>query len=255
MSVNVGTYTAAAGQAIAVFDAVLVTNTYWDIYDASAGTNQKVYRCQGDAKTFYVDVHDNQADYFTIYLWEGWNAGTHVGTGINVYVYMRKIAGAYAIVLRDTYFIYMTYGANSTHAYYCGQPVLYDTSQNSPIIIGHGTTAQTGDPIGYLSPYSTASWWKALRLALSQTDTVYSYGYDTTSTSSKFFSPKTGRNLIMPERPIMYGSDNILFGYLDGAWAAGYGTGAVPSNGQTFLVDGVLWKAHYISRITLVRMQ
>lgn len=255
MSVIAGTYTAAAGQAIAMLDAVLVTNDYWDIYDGSAGTNQKVYRCQGDSKTFYVDVHDNQADYFTIYLWEGWNAVSHAGTGINTYVYMRKIAGAYRIVLRDTYFVYMTYGTNSTHVYYCGQPVLYDTSQNSPILIGHGATAQTTDPIGMLYHYPTQTAWKALRLATSQVESLYSIGYDTGGTSTKFYAPKTSRHLIMPERPIFYGSDNTLFGRLDGVWSAGYGTGPIPNNGQVFLVDGVLWRCHYSARFTIVRMQ
>lgn len=255
MSVNVGSYTAAAGQMISVLDAVLVTNAFWSIYDASAGTNQKVYCCQGDGKTFYVDVHDNQADYFTIYLWEGWNAVSHTGTGINVYVYMRKVAGAYKIVLRDTYFAYLTYGANSTHIYYCGQPVLYNSAQNSPILIGHGAAAQTGDPIGMLFPYSPSAWWRSLRLATAQTENIYSYAYDSASTAAKFYSPKTSRNMIMPERPILYGSDTMLFGYLDGVWAAGYGVGAVPPTGQTFLFDGVLWLAHYTARVTFVRLQ
>jgi hypothetical protein len=254
MSVYRATYTAAVGTLIAVLDAVLVTNPNWSIHDASAGTNAKVYKCVGDSKTWYVHVNDNNAAYAILALWQGWDEGSHVGTGATIgNVYWRKIAGAYRIVLRDTYFVWMTYGTNTTHVYYCGQPILLDSAESSPMIIGHGASGQTADPIAMMGTYSTQAYWRSLRLSAPAGETCYCFGFDTSNT--KFECVKSSREVILPIRSIYYGSDNVLFGYLDGVWSSGGATGEMPLSGTQFLADGVLWMAHYSSKFVAVRMQ
>lgn len=252
MAVYKGTYTDAAGCLITILDAVLVNNSFWSIHDSAAGTNAKVYKCTGDGKTWYLHVNDNQSAYAILALWEFWDAGTHTGSGTTYgSVYWRHTGGAYFIVLRDNNFIWSTF-TTVVHLYYVGQPILFDTSQSSPVLIGHDAATQTNDPIGMLGTYTSVRW-RSIRLATSAAETVYCFGFETAYTL--FATAKTSQGLIMPQRYLYYGSDNTLFGYLEGVWSGGGGYASNYKSGQRFLVDGVLWRAHYQSKFTAVRME
>jgi hypothetical protein len=67
-----GSVSSSAGGLITVFDTELVKHENWSIYDASAGTNAKVYRCYDEALgvEWYLWVDDNQANYAKIRVWE-----------------------------------------------------------------------------------------------------------------------------------------------------------------------------------------
>lgn len=104
---------AGAGVMLSVFDIELVKNTNWSIYDASAGTNAKVYYCSSGG--FYVYIDDNYTDYYIIRMWETWDAGTHVGSGDNTPAsYFSKAYGSYVLILNDTRFIVLNLWADST---------------------------------------------------------------------------------------------------------------------------------------------
>src|SRR5574343_639447 len=77
-----------AGNLITVLDAQLPANAHWEIFDAAAGTNCKVYHQEnaGENSEFYVKVDDNYTGYAIIELWEGWDAGAHAGIGTNIKV-------------------------------------------------------------------------------------------------------------------------------------------------------------------------
>lgn len=57
----------------------------WTLHDSAAGTNAQVIKapCVGAPTTYkYVEINTNTAGQLFTALWEGWNAGTHVGTNV-----------------------------------------------------------------------------------------------------------------------------------------------------------------------------
>jgi hypothetical protein len=153
-----GTYAStAAGSLLAVLDTVLPQVSTWSIYDGSAGTNCKVYRCQDAAENclFYVRVDDNYAGYALIQLWEGWDAVNHLGVGTYIQYYtstydMRifRPAGGWHISVLPHRFIHVN---NIGAGCYCGQPVRYDTSKNIVLFIGEGSAGPEINPLANMN--------------------------------------------------------------------------------------------------------
>lgn len=110
MSWHTGSISAATGALIGVLDAVLVLNSHWSIFDAAAGTNAKVYKCEDadDDTLFYLYVDDNvSTDYGRVKLYETWDADAHTGTGGTGFASWRHKNGTYNISLDDTQVIYI----------------------------------------------------------------------------------------------------------------------------------------------------
>lgn len=252
MSIHTGSMAQTAGALLAVLDAELVLNTNWSVYDASAGTNAKVYRCAGDSKTWYLYIDDNYTTYCIAKIWEGWNATTHVGTGISSggTIYWRKPAGRWKILLNDTRVVYLTFASNAIHGHYAGQPEHIDPTRNYPIIIGHYSTLGAASPLGTGGTYSSAGFavCYALRIDASTAELVYCFAFDTSH--SEFNRPQTQRSGYMEKRWWFFNSDKKLFGQLDGVFPTGVGN---LSEGRVYVFDGVEWFAHGTSYQCLIR--
>jgi len=157
---------AAGGRIADIWDAIVISNAKWSVYDAAVGTNAKTYRCYDAPNNvdFYVFINDNQADYSILQLWEGWDSGSHVGTGDS----LTDIAG-------DPFYVYSSRGVHvcvSDHrvllggssgcqSYYIGQPIRFDTTKNMPFYIGSTTPTNW---YGTLGRYDTAGEiaWRTL---------------------------------------------------------------------------------------------
>jgi len=164
MAWDEGTMSQTAGALLTVLDTYLVANDYWSVYDASAGTNAKVYR-NYDASAnvdYYVKVDDNYTDYAIVELWEGWDSGSHAGIGnslttINTYsMYIQKPSGGYGIAVSNHRFVFIE--LTDGRGYYIGQLKRFDTSKNMPCAIVATSSSSGGNPIGYYNSSSTAGW-------------------------------------------------------------------------------------------------
>lgn len=156
------------GRLLAVLDYYLPLNSHWSIYDGSAGVNCKVYECKDTAENclFYMKVDDNQADWAQIEMWQGWDAVTHVGTGVGVttfsgtyYMRINRPAGGWHLSVLDHRLIFINATACGT---YVGQPVRYDTSKNIVMFIGESTGTSKYNPLSNLANTAANPWCKFL---------------------------------------------------------------------------------------------
>jgi hypothetical protein len=160
----------AAGQGLAkVWDALVDGYDNWSVYDAAAGTNAKVYRCydpdSAENNDFYVLVNDNFVGYWTIQLWEGWDAGAHTGIGDHIevssstYVFTgRRPVGGFYLAINGHRLIYIeTMGWT---AQYIGQPRRYSKTYNTPLICSYSSGAIYVCPMSYIgnSAQSACRW-------------------------------------------------------------------------------------------------
>lgn len=158
-----GTGGTAAGALITILDTELVKNANWTIYDASVGSNNKTYKCGVSGGEFYLNVADNQANYATVVLWEGWDIGAHAGIGQNSAssgaIYWRKTAGAYYVHLSDERVIYSCFGTSLNMSFWAGNCERFDASKNTPLLIGNSSSTGTGqNSLGYGGTYSYCRW-------------------------------------------------------------------------------------------------
>lgn len=69
-----------------VLDAVqaFITTKGWDLFDAQAGANSRVFRAlNADATTYkYMEIDANNASYLLTKVWESWDAEAHTGTNM-----------------------------------------------------------------------------------------------------------------------------------------------------------------------------
>jgi len=166
MAVICGVHTNTAGGIITLFDSVLVTDANWSIYDASAGTNAKVYLCTG-AVTFYLWIGDNQTDYFNVRIWQTWDSGTHTGSGWNTAsLQFPKHLTNNHIFLNGYRFIWVIYNESYSFVNYCGEIERINTGNTYCVVTG---------VIAYPTYYSClhmSGWWIEWRLGRSDAGTA-----------------------------------------------------------------------------------
>lgn len=233
-----------------IWDAHVVENDMWSVYDAAAGTNAKVYRCYDPDTSqncdFYVLVDDNHDGYWLIQLWEGWDAAGHAGIGDHIevssstYVFIqRRTTGApWAMSVLDHRILFIE--KTNWTGQYIGQPRRYDPSYNTPLII-------SGAPSGgvfYFPPAKISNnsegasrflFDEAGNQALVQGD-----GGQTTSSYRQIFGID-GRFHFPNEKVISGLTTGLALGTLEGVYDLGYGSNLTrpPSRGQIIEINGI----------------
>jgi len=257
----------SAGSMLAIWDEQLVKNSNWDIYDASAGTNVKVYghRTNG-TRDFCIVAKDNQADYTTIEIWDDWDTTNHVGVG-NSLIYtpggttytlrIRKTIGGYGMRLNDRGFSWIN-KPNGWH-YFMGRSLEFDPTRNlgkgQPIFIGHnsysGGAAYSNNPMGSNcnNSYSWCCPHCELCSASGAADQYVVKGGFTLSSnaayadtgSCKFRAKTTANTYELFETRIQEVNDPyLIIGILEGVCALGQDTTGL-SNGDIVNVEGTSW--------------
>ena len=210
----------AGSRLSAIWDGIVVNNSKWSVYDASAGTNKKVYRCNdsGNNVDYYVSVDDNQADFSTMELWEGWDASAHIGTGDEVTspdstntIRFYGVRGTH-VVYNDHRVIIAT--AYNYLAHYVGQPKRFDTTKNMPFIIGRssGNTSTWYNPLGYQNTNTTVFQRTLWNHSASVDQEIRAQNYNSTFNYTRTSSGQQ----VFEETPFYDVGTNVLLGYLDG---------------------------------------
>lgn len=135
-----------AGLLVADLDVILVANPLWTVFDTPAA-NVRVYCCSDvpNVCLFYVYIDNTAAGVGVVQLWEGWNAGAHVGVGASLTFIGTSVtlkinygAGGYGISVRDHCFIWVDWV--SGRGAYIGQPRRKNTALNIVVYCGSGGT-------------------------------------------------------------------------------------------------------------------
>lgn len=214
----------AAGERLAIWDDYVILNAKWTCHDASAGTNCKVYKHYDtvEPSLFYVKVDDNQSNYSTMELWEGWDADAHVGTGASVTnqssVYYRLYAyqGVH-IIVNDRRVIIG--GGPYQYGNYIGQLRRVDVSRNMPILVCGSSAGTTGNPLGYYNIAGQYTFWRALFGPSGQND--YAINPVGMAGTSAYNFRHTFLGTYIFEETMVYGTGNLVLGWLDGALTYG----------------------------------
>jgi len=242
MAWNEGTMGNQPGDLLAILDSYLVANDYWSVYDASAGTNTKVYR-NYDASAnvdYYVKVSDNNVGFATIELWEGWDSGSHSGTGnsltqINGYnMYIRKPSGGYGIAVSDHRFIFVK--LTDGQAYYIGQLKRFDTSKDMPCAIVNTSSGNSNNPIGYYNSSSSCGW----ACLFDEDGNVGKILVTREHTSSNQSLMTIASTVLLFEAIIVNGTTKKAMGQLEGVGRF-HSVSVGLTNGQTVSLDGYEW--------------
>jgi len=202
-----------------IWDDIVVNNSKWSVYDASAGTNQKVYRCNDSDNNsdFYVNVINNQTLYSTIELWEGWNASTHVGEKRSLTAMPTNTFRVYAarmvhVVYNDHRVIICTsYGSQQC---YIGQLKRADVSRNMPVIIAKSSASTYWhNPLG-LYHATTSTMWGILINHMGAPGAAINPVFEADS-DNYIKTLNGGYNL--NETAIVGDNHKLIYGWLDGA--------------------------------------
>jgi len=157
----------AAGDFLTALNNHLVANhSTWSSYDSGFATNEEVFRCLDAPNNveFYLYCRDNQSNYCHVELWEGWDTGSHAGTGASVtygasssyYPYISK-KGDYYLSTHDHRFIWID--KTEWEANYIGELIRFDDSKSQPVLITSSTSYGTGrNPLGYYESSGYAVW-------------------------------------------------------------------------------------------------
>ena len=241
MAWNTGTMSQLAGALLSILDTYLVANDYWSIYDASAGTNAKVYRNYDASASidYYVKIDDNYADYAIVELWEGWDSGSHSGTGNSLTqingntMYIQKPSGGYGIAVSNHRFIFVELAAGK--GYYIGQLKRFDTSKNMPIAIVATSSTFAYNPLGYYNSGANVGW-ACLFDENGNSGTILASRADTSGYQSLLTIAST---VMIFETPILNINTKKVMGQLEGVCKY-YNAGNL-TNGQTVSLDGYEW--------------
>ena len=164
----------AIGAVITVFDSLLVANSNWSVYDASAGTNEKVYRCLDASNDppieFYIHVQDNQANFARIDMYDSWDASAHVHDGaLSItygntsvqYPYISKSASGYYLSVLDHRFIWVDKLEWEGNYIGCLKPISshHKLERQVPVLITSSITYGNGyNPLAYSAEGNNAVW-------------------------------------------------------------------------------------------------
>ncbi len=237
-----------------IWDAHVVENDCWSVYDAAAGANAKVYRCLDPDSAqncdFFVLVDDNHDGYWLIQLWEGWDAGAHAGVGDHIevssstytFIGRRYTGSPWALSVLDhrIIFIEKLYWT----AQYIGQPRRYDPSYNTPLILSStgGSNMYNNLALIYNSTQAACRFLfdEAGNQALAQGDGGQQY-----SSYRQVFGID-GRFHFPNEKVIAGATTGLALGTLEGVYDLGcggspHGTNLTrqPTRGQTIEINGI----------------
>ena len=210
-------------------------------------TNCKVYKCTDGVVncTFYLKVDDEHIGFSVLELWEGWDAGTHVGTGVGRTVSSGLIpfrwnrpTGGWNISLHDHWFIL----TNADYAgYWCGRPTLYDVTKNIVMIACAGTTGTVYNNLAYYSGGGGGGWAFLFDENGSQTDAVGGQGGAASYGTNRYWKGIDGRYHVTEEL-IVNTTSTLVVGVLTGVVNAGDLAGGL-INGDLITISGVDWVA------------
>ena len=231
-----------------IWDGLVLGNPHWTTYDGSAGTNAKVYRCLDEDENidFYVYLKDNQAGYWEIALWEGWDAGAHAGVGVGIAVSSstysfraRRPVGPWYLSVLDHRIIYID-GTN-WQGQYIGAPRRYDRSKNIVVILSPSTGVIYYNCLTYVANSTT----QASRFLFDEhhgAPLVSIDGGVSNSTYRKIMGVD-GSLRLAGEVPIAGQNSGLAVGTLEGVADLGAGTSLnfSPAAGETVTIDGVDW--------------
>jgi hypothetical protein len=234
-------------------------NTLFDgSIDDVAGTvvtsNCKVYRCYDATENcdFYMWVDDAHPGFSVIQLWEGWNAGTHVGVGASLaaagtsaHLKINYAPGGWGISVRDHCFTWQDYVGDG--GAFVGQPDRYDTSKNIVVFCGPGHTATTNS-LGAPATSSEAAW-----------STLFDENGNKVNLSFIGMSGATSRvktiggEVILRENQLVNQTSFLVLGKMPGVASYG-GSASGIITGDTVVIGGVTWRACYSTYLSFVEL-
>lgn len=250
----------AAGSLIGILDTELVKNANWSIYDAAVGANNKTYKCGVTGGEFYLNVADNQANYATVNMWEGWDAVGHAGTGAStggyITIYWRKTTGNYMIHLEDERVIYSTFGTGLNYSNFAGNVERFNTAYNTPILVGVRSTSTTNiNPLGAGGATSSYGW----------AGLFVGRGFPFATCCSYFDlpGPAAGGYLIWKEKNLgrfvqenlVAITNGLLIGIMRGVQSLGASSSTVHgiAHGDTVTIGGQVWDCHGGTPLALLK--
>jgi len=256
MSWHEFTLTGQAGAILSIFDTYVVNNSYWSVYDANVGTNEKTYRNYDSANNvdYYVCIRDNYSDNARIELWEGWDLGSHSGTGSSLiyssstyYIVIWRESddsGGWAVSVKDHRVIICDFV--NGNAFYIGQLNRFDTTKNMPIVIAQSSEAESNhNPLGTGYNTSYSSCWKALFDDKGNVGAILQP--ESGSVNDEAYSKTSSGEALIFETPVYSTSSDLAIGTLDGAMSChGADTQFVKGDiAQVNLVEWVFLKNAY----------
>lgn len=249
----------AAGALITILDTELVKNANWTIYDASVGSNNKTYKCGVSGGEFYLNVADNQTNYATVNIWEGWDSAGHAGTGAStggyITVYWRKTAGNYMVHLTDERVIYSCFGTGLNYSHFAGNVERFNAAYNTPILVGVRSTSTTFiNPLG--AGGTTASYgWAGLFIGRG-------FAFNACCSYFDLPSPNPGDYLIWAEKNLgrfvqenlVAMASGLLIGIMRGVQSLGLSSAAAlgVAHGDTVTIGGQVWDCHGGTPLALI---
>lgn len=246
-----GSQTNAAGSLITILDALVPNNAYWSVYD-NPGTNESVYECSYPGAECYLHMADNQTNYATVKMWEGWDAVNNVGVGISTgtTVYWRKTTGTYWVVLHDYHFIYAHFGTNLNYAYYFGNIDRFCPHYNTPILTAVRSSSTTGiNPMGMLANLSTSCYFVCLDMQTKRSLGCYAeYAQDADSVQGYMgmtYRESVGTVKVFLEEPIIQTSQMESLGIMRGIVPLGTALSGVAAADTCTDGDSDVWELIY----------
>lgn len=250
---------AAGGRISAIWDGIIIGNAKWSCFDASAGANAKVYRCYDAVKSvdFYVYVDDNQANYSIIELWEGWNAGTHVGVGDSItnvslnYFWLYAVGGTYVIFNDHRVIIASGY---KDMQYYIGQLKRIDETKNMPVYIGFTDGTIYYNPLGFYESATSVAWRALFNHTGANNKLLSPWGYY----GSELFAKTILGTYFFQETPVLDDGTKLILGLLDGVCRlyntdnGFFGGEIISCEDGDWLVQGGAASSKYWSAVRLV---
>jgi hypothetical protein len=209
-------------------------------------TNCKVYECKDTPANclFYMKVDDEHLGFSIIELWEGWNAGTHVGVGVSLKAIgtsgiMRIIfgVGGWGLSVRDHCFRFDNLAGDVGNAY-VGQPRRCDVSKN--IVLFLGTGSATSSLINILGMYAQAAegCWATL-FDENGNKVIVILPFPTGS----FWRLKTiNGGVMLRETAVLSATTNFILGELEGVCSYGAATLSGMSSSDTVVIGGITWR-------------
>ena len=232
-----------AGLLVGALDVLLPASPLWSIYDTPAA-NIRVYACVDAAAVclFYLYIDNTVAGVGTVQLWQGWNAGAHVGVGISLTFIGTSVslkitygAGGYGISVRDHCFIWQDYVGR--RGAYIGQPRRKDVSKNIVVYCGSGGTPGF-NALGYSGATASTAWSSLFDELGNKSELTFSGQAGT-------FQVKTILGeLELRETPLTNNVTHFLLGELEGV--ASYGgtlEGGIVTGDTCLMPGGNVWSA------------
>ncbi len=219
-------------------------------------TNCKVYKCLDAAENclFYVKVDDEHLAFSVFELWEGWDAGTHAGTGVSLKsvgtsgdLRIYHSIGGWGLSLRDHCFIWQDF-AGTRGGGYVGQPRRKDVSKNIVVFCGSGNTPTAANALG--SPGGTTTYaWGSL---FDELGNKVELGFSMSGGGSVACVKTITGEIDLRETPLTNTVTNLIMGELEGVASYGGAASAGIVTGDTCVIDGVTWTAIFQTTLTFV---